>query len=320
MKLSTLRKLQKVMGDYQGVIGIAVFGPETATPESLELAVKMGVADPKDPKPGFSTLLHAFGTYMATSGPKVSETRLDEFRAIVKAKGVPQTEQERASAEHVQARGAIAMTNSGLRSQARVGDAAGRAHTQGYADLRSIVRDALAARFGDLAAQERVAGAAAPGFVGDVHRKTVGQVVSDLGHLTSEWLRDLQRIVQTELTAAVAAGQEARWTASEAEVAEELQRPPADPLVYKLPRPGHCKHCARLHLDGEYPRIYLLSEVQANGDNVGRKAPDWRMVIGPVHPWCACTLMRVPSFVEMPPGWSSGQAAPTVIGIGGRLV
>lgn len=51
----------------------------------------------------------------------------------------------------------------------------------------------------------------------------------------------------------------------------------------------NCPDCVRLHLTagpGSPPRIFKLSELQANGTNVGKKRAAWKAVIGPVHPWC----------------------------------
>lgn len=62
----------------------------------------------------------------------------------------------------------------------------------------------------------------------------------------------------------------------------------------------NCNHCVRLHLTagpGSPPRIFRLSELIDNGSNVGKKARDWQATVPPVHPWCACVLVRVP------PGW-----------------
>jgi len=58
----------------------------------------------------------------------------------------------------------------------------------------------------------------------------------------------------------------------------------------------NCPHCRRLHLesDGVTPKIYRLSDVLANGTNVGKKADDWQMVINVVHPNCRCQLVQLP--------------------------
>ena len=45
---------------------------------------------------------------------------------------------------------------------------------------------------------------------------------------------------------------------------------------------------------GSAPKVFRLDELKANGTNVGRKAAEYQPVVGPLHPWCRCTLERVP--------------------------
>jgi hypothetical protein len=110
--------------------------------------------------------------------------------------------------------------------------------------------------------------------------------------------------------------------AKAAKEAAAAGRPPPAPgqvIVFKLPRSGACGHCLDLHLTGGVPRLYTLAHAEANGTNAGRRADDWRFVVGSVHPHCGCSLVRAPGVFTMPKGWTSGQPAPTVIGPGGRL-
>ena len=50
------------------------------------------------------------------------------------------------------------------------------------------------------------------------------------------------------------------------------------------------------------PRIFLLSELEANGTNVGRKRRDWLPTVGAVHPWCREILLDIPK------GWGFNDA------------
>ena len=70
-----------------------------------------------------------------------------------------------------------------------------------------------------------------------------------------------------------------------------------DAIVYKDVYPGACRHCIRLYLTngfGSQPRLFKLSALRANGTNIGRKPVDWLAVLGPIHPWCRCTLNKLP--------------------------
>jgi len=68
-----------------------------------------------------------------------------------------------------------------------------------------------------------------------------------------------------------------------------------DARVAKVPSPGACKHCLKAYtIDGQRPRIFKLSELEANGTNLGRKAADRKATVGPLHPFCQCYLVGVP--------------------------
>jgi hypothetical protein len=82
--------------------------------------------------------------------------------------------------------------------------------------------------------------------------------------------------------------------------------PNRDPRAFKRPRPDACKFCVLLYLrpDGITPRVFKLSELLANGTNVGRRAgrptrsgklrTEWKATIGAVHPFCQCELHVLP--------------------------
>jgi hypothetical protein len=119
---------------------------------------------------------------------------------------------------------------------------------------------------------------------GVLERRAVRAVVSNIGHATGDWQKDLERIVDTEMNNIYQRGRAVQ-------IARE--NPGRDPLVYKDVFPGACRHCIRLFLthglDSE-PRVFRLSELLANGTNIGRKVQDWRATVGGVHPWCRCNL------------------------------
>jgi len=72
----------------------------------------------------------------------------------------------------------------------------------------------------------------------------------------------------------------------------------SDAQVYKEVYLGACKHCIRLYLTagiGSQPIIWKLSKLEANGTNIGRKVHEWRATVGPIHPWCRCTLHYIPN-------------------------
>jgi hypothetical protein len=118
-------------------------------------------------------------------------------------------------------------------------------------------------------------------------RKSITNIISDIGHRTGDWSKDLGRIVDTEMNNIFQKGR-----------VVELKKtdPTKDPLVYKDVYEGACRHCIALYLTdglGSQPRLFKLSELVANGSNIGRKVADWKATITGVHPWCRCTLRKL---------------------------
>jgi hypothetical protein len=126
--------------------------------------------------------------------------------------------------------------------------------------------------------------------IGIAQRDAWRAVASRMGDATADWSRDLQRVAATEMQQAHQAGVADTIRSSEGE----------DATVFKQPTPDACPECISLHLTGgpgSTPRLFKLSELEANGTNVGKKKKDWKAVVGTVHPWCACELHY------MPDGW-----------------
>jgi hypothetical protein len=113
--------------------------------------------------------------------------------------------------------------------------------------------------------------------------KTTRQIALDLGKKTGDWSRNFDRIVEYISHTAFDEGR--------ASLIEKKEGP--DALCYKDVYEGACKHCIRLYLTGgmgSQPIIFKLSQLKANGTNIGRKTEDWKAVIGSTHPHCRCTL------------------------------
>lgn len=115
--------------------------------------------------------------------------------------------------------------------------------------------------------------------VGIAQRDAWRTVASRMGDETDDWSRDLQRVAATEMQQAHQNG-----------IADTIRNDEGeDATVFKQPTPDACPDCIRLHLTGgpgSNPRLFKLSELEANGTNVGKKRKDWQAVVGTVHPWC----------------------------------
>ena len=324
-----MRRIQEIIRTHHVAVAAVMFGKDAVSSEDWKLAQALGVVSAGDDAQGITERLHTCGAFLAhltqAAATERYGTTLAEFEDHIKKHPIPQTRTEHHAAQYTAARGAQAIVGLGNRVGATLGSALIEADKAQDERLRGIMRDAVASKFGDEAATKRLQAVGADKglsdeFFHDQFRKTVRQVASDIGHATDDWTRDVYRIAQTETHTAVQEGIKESWLETEDEQAKAQGRAPRRILVFKLPRPDACKHCIELHLDAGVPRIFYLDELQANGTNVGRKAADWRPVVGSVHPHCACVLSKVPALAQMPVGWHSGEAAPGVIGPGGRLV
>ena len=124
------------------------------------------------------------------------------------------------------------------------------------------------------------------------NRKYVTEVISEIGTKTGKWGTDLGRIADYVMHTAFDEGRGMNV---------QRERGP-NALVYKDVYPGACPHCMRLLLTGgvgSQPILFSLADLKANGTNVGRKAKEWKAVLGPVHPWCRCTLQKAPFGMTM---------------------
>ena len=121
-----------------------------------------------------------------------------------------------------------------------------------------------------------------------LEKKTIRQVANDIARKTGDWNRDFDRIIQY-----------ASQTAFETGKAIALQRKYGeDVYVYKKVFHGACKHCIRLYLTkgiDSAPRVFKLSELIANGTNIGRKVDEWKPTLDPIHPYCRCQLQYINS-------------------------
>lgn len=143
-------------------------------------------------------------------------------------------------------------------------------------------------------------------------RESQKQLVSRLGHKTGDWARDFHRISDYLMHHAHDHGR--------AQGIIRRHGNSKDPiLVYKSVFAGACRHCIRLYLTdgiGSRPRVFKLSDLVANGSNIGRKANDWKAVLGPTHNWCRCQLEYVPKGFD----WDAENKAFTKPKVEGRRV
>jgi len=320
-----LRDLKRIVADHHTAMAAVLFGAQAVTDAEWELAVNLGLVDPSGTTAGIVSDLHTFGILMAHMDHAPASWDVTRFREHVVKHPVPRTRMEELSAEHLARHGAAHVVGLGNKVGAEIGNSLIEADRDLDRKMRGAIRDVLGSSFGDEDATERMRERARDrglpdDFFDDSFRSTIGRMKSDMGHATGDWARDFQRIAQTESHTAINEGLKDRWYEQELDMAEDDDRKPRPLRAFRVPRSDACKHCVRLYTEGGAPRIFLLSELESNGTNVGRKVGEWKPVIGATHPWCGCTLHRLPMVAIMPSSWRPGSAAPTVVGPGGSLI
>ena len=119
-----------------------------------------------------------------------------------------------------------------------------------------------------------------------LERKQLKTIISDIGKRMGTWSIDWARIVDTEMQDIFNRG-----------VAQSIRAQFGnDQLVYKDTFAGACRFCIKLHLtsgSGSEPIVFKLSDLYANGSNIGKKKEDWLATVGPEHPFCRCHIRYV---------------------------
>lgn len=124
--------------------------------------------------------------------------------------------------------------------------------------------------------------------------RLVSEALKDTGMDANKMRKELQgkidnweyrwrTVVATEINRA------SNWGAMDAIIHNNKGMAPEQITVYKQGnKPGHgaCKYCSKFWYleDGVTPRVYKLSELMANGSNIGKKAKDWLPTIDSTHP------------------------------------
>lgn len=119
-----------------------------------------------------------------------------------------------------------------------------------------------------------------------LERDTINSIVSEVGHKTGDWSRDLGRIAATEM----------QYVYEEGRAAGIEKRYGKEALVYKEVYPQACRFCIRFYTTngiGSKPKVFKLDELRANGTNIGRKQKSWQKTLGPIHPYCRCMIHYV---------------------------
>jgi len=117
---------------------------------------------------------------------------------------------------------------------------------------------------------------------GVINNRTNKEIARRLRKRTKDYGKDWDRVVTTELARAQNLG------AFDAIVENNIDKKQSEIYVYKTGAKDDkvCKYCRKFWFtdDGVTPKVYKLSELVANGSNIGRKAADWEPTVDITHP------------------------------------
>ena len=125
-------------------------------------------------------------------------------------------------------------------------------------------------------------------------RRTVLQLAYDIPRRLQSYNRDWLRVASTEMHAARCQGTVDAIRQKEGLYAG-FPEEQADQRVVVSPTTGACPECRRDYLDlNQKPKIWKLSDLEANGTNIGVPKKLRKPVLPPHHPWCLCEVDYVP--------------------------
>lgn len=272
-----LREIAEIISRHHSAFVVNTVGPNAVSPQVLEELRQRGMVNVK--VDGIKDA-YLYGQALAASrDPKLASMSYEQFKAYLSRNPIPLSPIEDQAVKFAQQKAAQYVVGLGNRVVQQTGQILIEADAAQRQRMRDEIKDKTAENISK--------------------RQSVKKLKSDLGHSTKDWARDWDRIAVTEKHDAMQRGTADYYG----------KRYGGDVRVAKLLAPDACGHCKRLHLgpDG-HPRIFKLSDLEANGTNVGRRAVDWLPTVGPVHPFCQCQLIRVPQ------GWGFDQDGSLVPG------
>lgn len=264
--LAQLRELAQIIQDHHTGLAIGFFGPESVSPEEVKRLIRLGVI-PKsaakiiDDAYAYGQLLAVINAQVKSRDANLPAMSLENVRQRLKRNPIPLTAAEVAARDWAKVGAATYVRGLGNRVSQQFETLAIEADKDLQRRMQTAIKEELSTNI--------------------ARRETWRKLRSELGHRTKDWSRDFGRIAATEKQAAMQEGQTQRLIAREGD--------PRNVLVAKVPSGNACAHCVRLHLTsgaGSNPKVFRLSDLRENGTNVGRKANDWRPIVGPTHPWC----------------------------------
>ncbi len=255
LTVEQINKLKQIIADYHSAFVLTWYGPR-ALPESMATRLRdLGLYVPDRVT---ATDAYLYGRLLQQlNTPQAAQMSFNDFQSYVRANPMQLSPIEEHAVSLAASRGAQYVVGLGN----TVAQDTGRVAVEADGQLRRIMKEAIR----DTVAQ------------GIAERKTVKDIKSNLGHLTGDWTRDLDRIAATEVSLAM----------NEGVAAAVRDEHGDDSEVSVRSRRGCCPECEKAYKgeDGA-PIIFRLTDLEANGTNYKKKKADKLPVVPPYHPNC----------------------------------
>lgn len=263
-----LEQLRQIIEDASTSVAISTVGHEV-TPEELQRLVDEGWVDP-DQIDDVVLTGYQYGNLLSKL-PQAEQMTFPEFAGHLEKNPIKLSSAEKHAVKTAQTRAGQYCTGLGSRYNDKADRFIIQADQQLAIDTRNAIRDKVSTKIAE--------------------RTTRKKLAQDLGKLTGDWARDWQRIANTET----------HMAQQEGYLEDVRERHGDDELLAKVPEPNACPHCKRLYLDAEgQPLVKPASWWAEQGaSNAGRKTAEWLPVLGGIHPWCQCKLIRIPDGWEL---------------------
>lgn len=257
-----IAQLKQIVADYHTAFLINFYGPKTVPPEVVAKLKEKGLVTLQG---NTAQDAYLYGRVLQQlNTPQAAQMSFPAFQAYVRKNPIPLSPIEEHAVSIAAARGAQYVVGLGN----TVSQDTGRVAIEADAQLRRLMKESIKTTVSQ----------------GIAERKTVKDIKSNLGHLTKDWTRDLDRIAATEVSLAMNEGMATEVRAQHGDDAEVAVRS----------RRGCCPECEKAYKgeDGA-PIIFRLTDLEANGTNYKKKKADKLPVVPPYHPNCVAQGTQV---------------------------
>lgn len=261
------QQLLSIINKFHAVFIAKTIGPNFLTPQDKIILQAAGINLSNFTKNGLIQQSFQFGVLAEALGNKrAAKMNYKQFLNFIESgKFVPLTDTEEFALNHVKQRAYNDISGLGNRITSNVNNTIIQASARKRIQIEKLIKDKV-----QLAVE---------------NRESAQWLASELGHATGDWARDFDRIADYLLHEAYDTGR-----------AQSILRTYGnDAKVFKDVYAGACKHCKSLYLTDpddmeSKPIIYKLTDLIANGNNIGVVTANLKPVVGPTHPYCRCTL------------------------------